>query len=379
MREQIRKLIWPLSCLIAGLFATVIVAVLCVLFAPVPNLYSRGVDQYILTRYNLTSQRNEYNGDSCAGLGYQFFDIRQYDFDAPRGPSKPILRSQLFITEFGWPQLALVTDSPHVGTRLGLSSNHLNAAPTRIFHAFPIRILWSGLVFDWLFFGLLCAVLSWPLRPKACLGGRHAFGIVVICLSFWMSLFAAWGFDLARQELVFLPRHYQVFNDLGTFETNVQQLDLPLDVAWESFLATVNLSLGYQEWRASLSKGKENGGQTNIAAERGVALGWPAFSIRGDYFGSWSDAANNPFPSEARMSHLFQLMALPVWWPGFLINWFLYALLLIAAVRGPGMIRRFVRVRRNRCVACGYPRGTSAVCSECGADSGLNLPKFGRH
>ncbi|MFZ4643766.1 MAG: hypothetical protein ACOYMU_10505 [Phycisphaerales bacterium] len=76
-----------------------------------------------------------------------------------------------------------------------------------------------------------------------------------------------------------------------------------------------------------------------IAAERGVALGWPAFSLRGDYFGSWSYAANHPFLSEERMAHLFQLMALPVWWPGFLINWFLYALLLIAAVRGSGMIR----------------------------------------
>ena len=29
--------------------------------------------------------------------------------------------------------------------------------------------------------------------------------------------------------------------------------------------------------------------------------------------------------------------------------------------------RRAVRRRRNRCVGCGYPLGTSAVCTECGA------------
>ncbi len=54
-------------------------------------------------------------------------------------------------------------------------------------------------------------------------------------------------------------------------------------------------------------------------------------------------------------------------WPGFIVNTGAYGGLLLAIFVVPGLIRRWVRRRRGQCPACGYPRGVSAVCSECGA------------
>jgi len=53
-------------------------------------------------------------------------------------------------------------------------------------------------------------------------------------------------------------------------------------------------------------------------------------------------------------------------WPGTVINAIFYSMILWALFAMPGMIRRRWRVRRGRCAACGYPTGTSAVCTECG-------------
>jgi hypothetical protein len=47
-------------------------------------------------------------------------------------------------------------------------------------------------------------------------------------------------------------------------------------------------------------------------------------------------------------------------------NTLFYALVLLAAVRGPGAIRRTIRRARGRCPACAYPTGSSPVCTECG-------------
>jgi hypothetical protein len=58
-------------------------------------------------------------------------------------------------------------------------------------------------------------------------------------------------------------------------------------------------------------------------------------------------------------------------WPGFAANTALYAAILWALIPGPFVLRRAIRKRRGLCLACGYPRGNSAVCTECG----ITLPK----
>jgi hypothetical protein len=48
------------------------------------------------------------------------------------------------------------------------------------------------------------------------------------------------------------------------------------------------------------------------------------------------------------------------------INTIFYAAILWPLVAGPGWIRRFIRIKRGRCGACGYPVGTSPLCTKCG-------------
>jgi len=61
------------------------------------------------------------------------------------------------------------------------------------------------------------------------------------------------------------------------------------------------------------------------------------------------------------------LLPLQPLWPGFAINTLLYSALAWLVLFAPFAFRRAVRRRRNRCECCGYPRGVSPVCSECGA------------
>ena len=53
-------------------------------------------------------------------------------------------------------------------------------------------------------------------------------------------------------------------------------------------------------------------------------------------------------------------------WSGLIINTLFYAVLIWGVVSGPGVARRAFRKYRNRCPACAYPIGTSAICTECG-------------
>ncbi len=62
------------------------------------------------------------------------------------------------------------------------------------------------------------------------------------------------------------------------------------------------------------------------------------------------------------------MLPLRPFWPGFLGNTLLGAVLLFGARVAPGAIRRCVRLRRGRCERCAYPIGTSLVCTECGAE-----------
>ena len=52
--------------------------------------------------------------------------------------------------------------------------------------------------------------------------------------------------------------------------------------------------------------------------------------------------------------------------PGFAINTLFYGGILWLLFAAPFAIRRWRRVKRGLCPACGYPVGTSDVCTECG-------------
>lgn len=59
-------------------------------------------------------------------------------------------------------------------------------------------------------------------------------------------------------------------------------------------------------------------------------------------------------------------MPLRIILPGFAINTMFYAAILWLVFAAPGFVRRRIRTRRGQCLACGYPNGSSDVCTECG-------------
>ncbi len=76
---------------------------------------------------------------------------------------------------------------------------------------------------------------------------------------------------------------------------------------------------------------------------------------------SWKHALvppNGPFAGDVLPCH-------PIW-PGFAVNTLFYAVMLWLLICGALALHRFIRVRRSLCPACAYPRGESAVCTECG-------------
>jgi hypothetical protein len=124
-----------------------------------------------------------------------------------------------------------------------------------------------------------------------------------------------------------------------------------------------------------------------------IASGWPCCSLEGE---RWMDPAANISNGKIReFSQLYDnhgLLSLPLgrrWiiigrggnkttlpsllpfrpaWPGFAIDTLLFGLFAWCIVFGPFALRRVVRRRRGRCERCGYPRGPSGRCSECGAE-----------
>lgn len=62
-----------------------------------------------------------------------------------------------------------------------------------------------------------------------------------------------------------------------------------------------------------------------------------------------------------------RVLPLGIDWLPFAVNTLFYAALLWPLFCASFAMRRIVRMKRGRCVKCGYPMGESAVCSECGS------------
>lgn len=62
-------------------------------------------------------------------------------------------------------------------------------------------------------------------------------------------------------------------------------------------------------------------------------------------------------------------------WTGFIVNVLVYATSLGMLMLGPTAIRSLRCRWRGVCLACGYPRGTSPVCTECGEPLPSDRPR----
>ena len=106
--------------------------------------------------------------------------------------------------------------------------------------------------------------------------------------------------------------------------------------------------------------------------------GWPCRSLEADFQGraiydlplqiEWRYSLTLPEPLTIIRREEARYRPLPYrpLWLGLAANTVFYAAVIWLLISGPFVLRRIIRVKRGRCVKCGYPVSESAVCSECG-------------
>jgi hypothetical protein len=108
--------------------------------------------------------------------------------------------------------------------------------------------------------------------------------------------------------------------------------------------------------------------------------GWPLLSMSGWAVATFASTAAAAAPPQVEWHGLYEIGPLPGMptffrvflirplWPGFLLNTLFYAAILAALFFVPVQVRRTLRRRRGRCIACNYDRRgfPDAPCPECG-------------
>jgi hypothetical protein len=105
-----------------------------------------------------------------------------------------------------------------------------------------------------------------------------------------------------------------------------------------------------------------------------VQAGWPLIAFECIGVGDLAYYRNNSKVewTYAVTRNTGRIRVLPIGplWPNLIVNTFFYTAIVWLLIRGPAEARRRWREYKGRCGACGYPRGGSPVCTECGADFG---------
>ena len=385
MRHAARQLLPLLVSAVGGVLCTIVIAVVVVVYSPQPTRWM-SVDEQTpsvvhLYRY-LASERllafeasdsERVAASLASGFGYNSLEIQHHDTSerAELEPRKPLpVKRRSFLTELGWPNAAFATNSRRIGLRFGYRLDPNSPSDDAARHdpkPTTLRILWAGLCLNSL---LVAALFLLPLvlfRRLAKYFRLSRTIVAAVCIGLWFALLSAWGFDLAHHVVPLLPRDFDVHDDPIDFDSSVRSIDIPSSTEWDGFRGYVNGSIGYRETTARFWKLLPDNRASSVAGGSllSLSLGWPTPCLKGLTIGPW-EAGGDPWPDQTKRHHVLALMAMPVWWPGMLINWLFYALVIIVGMRGPGALRRFYRRRRHRCLMCGYPVGEASRCSECG-------------
>ena len=104
-----------------------------------------------------------------------------------------------------------------------------------------------------------------------------------------------------------------------------------------------------------------------------LRCGWPLLSFESSF---WAPLSMRARLEPRRAAELFprHLSTLRPIWPAFLANAVLFSGVLFLSATAIAHVRNCVRAMQGRCPSCGYPRGLSSVCTECGAlQSGVRV------
>ena len=211
--------------------------------------------------------------------------------------------------------------------------------------------------------------------------------LIFLLLGAIINVAVAWGCAIAFRSLTAAQHdasafesyvYWRVFVSSRRVETTVFSERLRGDFHTASKLHPNDILPSWAPFEMPTAKFK-NAGEDDDALENRltVARGFPMLSLRSERAGV-GDIQKSPsldlvhgietsldWPSTGNVIMKLDLPTWPVW-PGFAINTIFYAAIVWALLAVPGMVKRRRRIRRGLCVGCGYPLGSSPVCSECG-------------
>jgi hypothetical protein len=205
--------------------------------------------------------------------------------------------------------------------------------------------------------------------------------LVFLLLGAIVNVAVAWGCVLfagpAPGDVAIIVRQGSPICEITTYERiGFQCLMFDEDVEWPAYIRHV----GSDE----LTKYPGNL-KTEAWTKDGAAVvtraGWPMSSMEGWELDRWRLPLNAPswkfdrnqnvrwgwsWDRVAAGKHVTPLMPLRPMLRGFTVDTGLYATLAWLLTVGRSRTCRLIRQRRGQCPTCGYPRGTSPVCTECG-------------
>ncbi len=152
------------------------------------------------------------------------------------------------------------------------------------------------------------------------------------------------------------------------------------DAAWWSRRAPAAYRDGPADWvltrqgigvqERSLWAPVRIGSARRVTRHRRIRVGWPLHALEGVLWTTpdpkRSVTAEAILEVTGRGGARERLPLRPLW-PGFLVDSIAGGAVLWLLVNTPRGVRRLGRRLRSRCPGCGYPVGSSPVCTECGA------------
>lgn len=378
MRGKRAELMLWIAVPAAGITCTMIVAFLVACCSPQPTIFTI-VNERTASNGRTSWHRMFQPSDSelvwgwvATGFGYTSIDMRYSDTGTSEeitkvSPSKsPHLKRRAFWTRIGWPNAVFATNDRNLGHRFSMELDPNSASNQESLYdgtKWKVKILWSGFFLNSLLFTSFLIILKMSISRHAIRNSSSRSYLISACAGLWLALLSAWSADLVYQAVPFLPRGFTTYEDPNNFDSSVHPIEIPPSMKWGQFSGHVTNAIGYTKSGAYFKSTSPD--NRLVADESMLELGWPAGCLRGAPISSWPKAGRSN-PNQYKFRHIIALTAMPVWWPGILLNWFFYSIIIVTALLGPNTLRRYLRRFRNQCPKCGYPVGKADPCPECG-------------
>lgn len=219
---------------------------------------------------------------------------------------------------------------------------------------------------------------------------RHLVqGVAVVCAAAILNFFVAWvciaiNSNTPSRKGPFLnPRddRYVVFISSGIGFQHVREslLETAICEMAGEFPGPYEQNVWWRELPTEFNVGNEfcRAGWPNLSLhawrEADIAGFDPGASLSPPTTARWGVAVSRPSQSAQPVHRMSITLPLRPDWGGFVFNTLLYCPVCLACWALLGLLRSWRRMSRRKlhaCAECGYPRGGSNTCTECGAHHG---------